>query len=37
MTEIRDAQTKRQKTVPEILPTPVRTYKDRIFSYDFQG
>ncbi len=36
MTEIRDAQTKGQKTVPEILPTPVRTYKDRIFRMIFK-
>ncbi len=35
MTEIRTMQTAEQATVTEILPTPVRTYKDRIFRMIF--
>ena len=42
MTEIRTIQSTeqatimKQKTVTEILPTPVRTYKDRIFRMIFK-
>ncbi len=36
MTEIKKYQVTEQKTVTEILPTPVRTYKDRIFRMIFK-